>query len=968
MNTRPLTYQGSDFELLTPLRPIDFLVKDIAITYPLEAAQPDDDDPDYVPPEELLRIQTRKQAQEALASTCELTEKFWSIWQKVYLTSLRETHKLHMDNMRATACRPQQGMVVLLADPNLPRNTWKMGRISALKESTDNAVREVELKMPNGRTLRRPVNVLVPLELQDEEQQPLADVVESMELQNNTPPSDPAVQPRHQYSLRRRPQREAGDTSQTSTTTVDLSPTTMLSALTILCIMGLTTASPATEVAIHCVHGGVHIINQEGKRYEICTEGYCILRHHSPPNETLYFPPEVTLHDHEVQWKILDGTRMKLVQISCPGLPFCENVQCWLCTATMLNPECNPTAALLSWMFVLYMSVALLYTICYVPLTIGKPFRLIGSLIIIGLSLLVGIGRCIKQLYHRLKWRRIDPARNMDKFVHTPLIAVTFAIVTGLATACQEVDMFAMETNVCSQHQNNKGKCFVEFTEILKLNTYNQEACLRLVNKNTTVLQHRFLWKGLHLTCEKQSVLFTRNTIQKVIDAKRCAHAGSCMGLKCENVTTTDEIPELSEGNKYPGITRCIESCGGPGCGCFYWSSGCLFYRIYYVPADQEVYEIFRCQTWKEKVELEIQSEFITGKRTVSTVFLQPTVPQRHEQMRITLSSLTVPPMPALHSMFISNGKDTALWNKDISMPLLCSSREEAQQLQCESAHKCNCQPAENRMRCNCAHVNITSAFYEIENRLPVRRPWISFVALNNTGVPAKIPTLVTAELLLTLKGDVTTTIKDVSDTTCVIPNSIAQGCYQCVQGAVANVTCTSDNQPTRANVRCNDKHFTIPCSPEGVTSQIRFTHMQARLKLQCTVTCGQQETTFEITGILQWVPTIHESMRRIINGESTIHNEIVFPDITHIVDTIFSGYKMIVITALSFAVAIFIGYLFFWTCGIRLIVACCHLLLMAVRLFFLILRKILRGLVNILHRYIVRPLRTNRPGHIKLP
>ncbi|VDL69862.1 unnamed protein product [Nippostrongylus brasiliensis] len=465
--------------------------------------------------------------------------------------------------------------------------------------------------------------------------------------------------------------------------------------------------------------------------------------------------------------------------------------------------------------------------------------------------------------------------------------------------------MFAMETKVCSQQQNNRGKCFVEFTKILKLNTYNQKLCLRLTNKNTTVLQHRFLWKGLQLTCEKQSEYHSESDRCQTMCIRRQLH-----GTQVQNVTTTDEIPELSEGNKYPGITRCIESCGGPR-----WSSGCLFYRIY-VPADKDATE-----------------------------------PQRHEQMRITLSSLTVPPTQASHSTFISNGKDTALWIKDISMPLLCSSREEAQQLQCEAAHKCNCQPAENRMQCNCAHVNITSVVYEIET------DYLSVDPLNNTGVTAKIPTLVTAEILLTLKGDVTTTIKDVSDSTCVIPNSIAQGCYQCVQGEVANVTCTSDNQPTRANVRCSDKLFTIPCSPEGVTSQIRFTHMQARLKLQCTVICGRKETTFEITGILQWVRTIHETMRRIINGQITIHNEIVFPDITHIVDTIFSRYKMIVITALSFAVAIFIGYLFFWTCGIRLIVVCCRLLLMAARLVFHILRKILRGLVNILHRYVFRPL-----------
>ncbi|KAK6739417.1 hypothetical protein RB195_008105 [Necator americanus] len=328
---------------------------------------------------------------------------------------------------------------------------------------------------------------------------------------------------------------------------------------------------------------------------------------------------------------------------------------------------------------------------------------------------------------------------------------------------------------------------------MLKLNTYNQEACFRLVNKNVTVLQHKFLWKGLHLNCEKQSLMFTWNTNQKVIDAKRCAHSESCTGLKCEHVSTTDEIPELAKGNKYPGITRCIESSGGTGCGCFYLSSGCLFYCIYHVPAEEDIYEIFGCQAWKETVELDIQSELINGKKTVSTIFLQPTVSKRHDHMRITLSSLAVPPMPALHTSFISNGKDVALWNKGTSLPLQCSSLMTAQYLEYEVSHTCNCQLAENRIRCNCADFNITSVFYdEIENRLPVRRPWISFEAVRDAEVIAKIPTLVAAEFLVTFEGDVTAAIEEVTDSTCTISSTIAQGCYHCTQRAVSNVTCTS--------------------------------------------------------------------------------------------------------------------------------------------------------------------------------
>ncbi|RCN49233.1 hypothetical protein ANCCAN_04648 [Ancylostoma caninum] len=89
---------------------------------------------------------------------------------------------------------------------------------------------------------------------------------------------------------------------------------------------------------------------------------------------------------------------------------------------------------------------------------------------------------------------------------------------------------------------------------VLKINSFKQEACLRLV-----------------------------------IDSKRCPHMGSCIGNKCADVNSTSLIPELEIGNSFPGRTACLESCGGPGCDCFYLSSGCLFYKIYAIPTDSKV-------------------------------------------------------------------------------------------------------------------------------------------------------------------------------------------------------------------------------------------------------------------------------------------------------------------------------------------------------------------------------------------
>ncbi|VDM54318.1 unnamed protein product [Angiostrongylus costaricensis] len=61
----------------------------------------------------------------------------------------------------------EQGTVVLIHDPALPRNVWKMARIIDLKQTETGAIQETQLKLPSGRIIRRPINLLIPLELED---------------------------------------------------------------------------------------------------------------------------------------------------------------------------------------------------------------------------------------------------------------------------------------------------------------------------------------------------------------------------------------------------------------------------------------------------------------------------------------------------------------------------------------------------------------------------------------------------------------------------------------------------------------------------------------------------------------------------------------------------------------------------------------------------------------------------------
>ncbi|KAK5973797.1 hypothetical protein GCK32_014252 [Trichostrongylus colubriformis] len=240
--------------------------------------------------------------------------------------------------------------------------------------------------------------------------------------------------------------------------------------------------------------------------------------------------------------------------------------------------------------------------------------------------------------------------------------------------------------------------------------------------------------------------------------------------------------------------------------------------------------------------------------------------------MRITLTTLTLPPTPILSSTFISDGRNFAIWNQILAPHLRCDSEESAKSLNCTATTSCNCDPAENKMKCLCQDVNITDIFTkDIGSRFPIRRPWITFTANTSKGVTAHIPSLVAAEVFVQLRERFERTEKIVTNEKCTITDTVAKGCYRCPQGAAVEIYCTTDGNATIATVRCDEEYFTIPCTPNGTKSIWRFSHSSAKVRKECQVSCGKTTTRFEITGILQWVRTLSGIADRIAQGESNV-------------------------------------------------------------------------------------------------
>lgn len=151
INSRPLTYVYTEANEPEPLSPSHFLIGQRLTALPdsgsaTETAQPHG---------QLNRRWRYRQR---------MVDQFWRRWQKEYLTSLRSAH-FAMPNSSSAL---KKGTLVLVHEHYLPRQLWKIGQVAEVLLGRDGRIRACMVRMPNGTTLRRPIQLLYPMEYIDE--------------------------------------------------------------------------------------------------------------------------------------------------------------------------------------------------------------------------------------------------------------------------------------------------------------------------------------------------------------------------------------------------------------------------------------------------------------------------------------------------------------------------------------------------------------------------------------------------------------------------------------------------------------------------------------------------------------------------------------------------------------------------------------------------------------------------------
>ncbi|XP_064470382.1 uncharacterized protein LOC135385136 [Ornithodoros turicata] len=147
VNSRPLTQMSEDpgdTQALSPSHRI--LGKRLTALPPIKRRQTACVDAE---PLEVLQVKER------------LLTAYWRQWNKDYLLQLRSANL----SRHATSNSVQPHQLVLLADQRQPRMFWKLARVQELHTGRGGLVRSCTLKTVTGSFIRRPIQLLHPLEV-----------------------------------------------------------------------------------------------------------------------------------------------------------------------------------------------------------------------------------------------------------------------------------------------------------------------------------------------------------------------------------------------------------------------------------------------------------------------------------------------------------------------------------------------------------------------------------------------------------------------------------------------------------------------------------------------------------------------------------------------------------------------------------------------------------------------------------
>ena len=149
VNSRPLVYVNNEVERRTIITPLDVLSINARTGPPTLMIPEEENDPNF----RLKEPKPAKKLLETLEKCQKYLEHFWKIWKDDYLLSLRGRSQICKHHPRIQSKQePWVGDVVQIQE-NIPRGSWKIGRIMELIKSRYEEERAAKVKKHSTKIL-----------------------------------------------------------------------------------------------------------------------------------------------------------------------------------------------------------------------------------------------------------------------------------------------------------------------------------------------------------------------------------------------------------------------------------------------------------------------------------------------------------------------------------------------------------------------------------------------------------------------------------------------------------------------------------------------------------------------------------------------------------------------------------------------------------------------------------------------
>ncbi|EFO97506.1 hypothetical protein CRE_15241 [Caenorhabditis remanei] len=283
--------------------------------------------------------------------------------------------------------------------------------------------------------------------------------------------------------------------------------------------------------------------------------------------------------------------------------------------------------------------------------------------------------------------------------------------------------------------------------------------------------------------------------------------------------------------------------------------------------------------------------------------------------MMFTVVDINTPPSPSLNTWFITNTTSMATWPENLLPHYQCNQKLD----KCVLDEECQCSPVEDTMICTCKDTDMRELFRQPDRVLPVQAGHLRLEQDgNNVKGKMKFSTSTTMSIKMTDKW--TTSIVRTKES-CSVASTTASGCYKCEEGATAEITCKTNEESTTANIECGEEEFAVECSPTGTKTSIKFFGNKASFQRHCTVDCGgKQKRHFEVTGVLKYSGSIWTAMWHLLDGNTTIFNEINLPDMGHIATSYMSFMKTMVAVTATVGIIFLLTYTVITNAGLAIV------------------------------------------------